>query len=123
MVSRTAVWTSGLFQSFLMSAVYGAIFFLPIYFQAINDATPILTGVYFLPTVLSQLLVAAASGAIITAIGYVIPLAVASTVLLTVASGLYSILRSNSPTRWWVGFQLIAGVESGPGPQLAIMTI
>lgn len=64
MVARTAVWTSGLYQAFLMAAVYGAIFFLPIYFQAINDATPMLSGVYLLPTILPQLLMAASSGAL-----------------------------------------------------------
>jgi hypothetical protein len=63
MVSRTAVWTSGVYQAFLMAAVYGAIFYLPIYFQAINDATPMLSGVYLLPTILPQLVTAASSGA------------------------------------------------------------
>ena len=63
MVARTTVWTSGLYQAFLMAAVYGAIFFLPIYFQAINDASPMLSGVYLLPTILPQLITAASSGA------------------------------------------------------------
>ncbi|RYP66871.1 hypothetical protein DL769_005903 [Monosporascus sp. CRB-8-3] len=123
MVARTAVWTSGLYQAFLMSAVYGAIYFLPIYFQAINNASPMQSGLYLLPTILPQLVVAASSGALIMAIGYVIPLAALSTVLLSVASGLYSMLRPNSPTGWWVGFQILAGVGSGLGLQVAIIAI
>ncbi|KAK4665413.1 hypothetical protein QC763_401570 [Podospora pseudopauciseta] len=123
MLARTAVWTSGLYQAFLMAAVYGAIFFLPIYFQAINNASPLLSGVYLLPTILPQLLMAASSGALIMAIGYVIPLATMSTVLLSVASGLYSLLRPGSPTGWWVGFQVLAGVGSGLGLQVAIIAI
>lgn len=52
------------------------------------------------------------------AIGYVIPLAALSTVLLSIASGLYSLLRPGSPTGWWVGFQVLAGVGSGLGLQV-----
>ncbi|KAI1370090.1 major facilitator superfamily domain-containing protein [Hypoxylon crocopeplum] len=123
MISRTAVWSSGLYQAFLMAAVYGATFYLPIYFQAINEATAILSGVYLLPTILPQLFVAASSGALIMKIGYVIPLAFASTVLLSIASGLYALLQPGSPTGYWVGFQILAGVGSGLGLQVAIIAI
>ncbi|KAI2602756.1 major facilitator superfamily domain-containing protein [Hypoxylon sp. NC1633] len=123
MISRTAVWSSGLYQAFLMAAVYGATFYLPIYFQAINDATAILSGVYLLPTILPQLFVAASSGALMVKIGYVIPLAFASTVLLSVAGGLYALLQPGSPTGYWVGFQVLAGVGSGLGLQVAIIAI
>ena len=62
MIKRRVVWASGLYQSFMISAVYGATFFLPIYFQAINNATPVLSGVYLLPTILPQLFAAGLSG-------------------------------------------------------------
>lgn len=42
----------------------GGIYFLPIYFQAINAASPMLSGVYLLPTILPQLVMAASSGLI-----------------------------------------------------------
>jgi hypothetical protein len=64
MIGRTAVWASGVYQGFLMAAVYGGIYFLPIYFQAINSASPMLSGVNLLPTILPQLVMAASSGAI-----------------------------------------------------------
>lgn len=62
MIKQTVVWASGLYQAFMISAVYGATFFLPIYFQAINNVTAMMSGVYLLPTILPQLLMAALSG-------------------------------------------------------------
>lgn len=62
MLSRRTVWAAGVYQAFLMSAIYGATFFLPIYFQAINNDNAMLSGVYLLPTILPQLLVAGTSG-------------------------------------------------------------
>lgn len=50
--------------------------------------------------------------------GFVIPLAVTGTILLSLGSGLYSILRPGSPTEYWVGFQLLAGIGSGLSMQL-----
>ncbi|KAK8087650.1 major facilitator superfamily domain-containing protein [Apiospora hydei] len=123
MINRRTVWASGLYQAFLMSAVYGAVFYLPIYFQAINSASPILSGVYLLPTILPQLVMVGASGKLLTVIGYVIPLALASTVILSVGSGLCSLLQPGSPTGYWVGFQILAGAGSGLGLQLAIIAI
>lgn len=62
MIKQKVVWASGLYQSFMISAVYGATFFLPIYFQAIENATAMLSGVYLLPTILPQLVAAVFSG-------------------------------------------------------------
>ncbi|KAF2757491.1 MFS general substrate transporter [Pseudovirgaria hyperparasitica] len=123
MIRQTVVWSSGLFQALVMSAVYGATFYLPLYFQAINNATPVLSGVYLLPMILPQLFAAGLSGGLIQKFGYVIPLAIVGTILLTVGSGLYSLLQPSSPTGWWVGFQILAGFGSGLTMQLAILTV
>jgi hypothetical protein len=64
MIGKTEVWTSGVYQGCLMASVYGGIYFLPIYFQAINNTSPMLSGVYLLPSILPQLFMAASSGAI-----------------------------------------------------------
>lgn len=62
MIGQREVWSSGIYQSLVVSAMYGATFYLPIYFQAINQATAILSGVYLLPAILSQLVAAGLSG-------------------------------------------------------------
>ncbi|KID65307.1 efflux pump, partial [Metarhizium hybridum] len=123
MIKQKVVWASGLYQSFMISAVYGATFFLPIYFQAIENATAMLSGVYLLPTILPQLFAAVFSGVLLQKIGFVIPLAIVGTVLLAVGSGLYSLLQPGSPTGYWVGFQILAGIGSGLSMQLAIITV
>lgn len=50
--------------------------------------------------------------------GYVIPLAFFSSVFLSIASGLYSLLQPGSPTGEWVGFQIIGSIGSGAGLQV-----
>ncbi|KAK2595088.1 hypothetical protein QQS21_007173 [Conoideocrella luteorostrata] len=42
---------------------------------------------------------------------------------MSTGTGLYSLLQPGSPTGYWVGFQVIAGIGSGLTMQLAIMTI
>jgi hypothetical protein len=61
-ISRRDVLASGVYEAFLMSAVYGGIYYLPIYFQAVNNASPMLSGVYLLPMILAQLFMAGAAG-------------------------------------------------------------
>ncbi|KAI0148070.1 efflux pump [Hypoxylon sp. NC0597] len=123
MIKQTVVWASGLFQAFMISAVYGATFFLPIYFQAINNVTAMLSGVYLLPTILPQLLMSGLSGVLLQKMGFIIPIAVVGTIFLALGSGLYSLLQPGTSTGDWVGFQILAGVGSGLSMQLAIISI
>lgn len=64
MVRQRIVWTSCLVNFFMMGAIMCATYYLPIYFQAVKNATPLLSGVYVLPSILSQMVVAVISGAL-----------------------------------------------------------
>lgn len=64
MIRRVDVLASGIYEGFLMSSVYGGVYFLPIYFQAVNGASAMLSGVYLLPMIIAQLILAGAAGAI-----------------------------------------------------------
>lgn len=62
MIRQWNVLFSGVYVAFLTSAVYGAIYYLPLYFQAINGASAIDSAVYLLPLIISQLITAGVSG-------------------------------------------------------------
>lgn len=61
-IRRRVIWTSGLNYTFLMATLFGASYFLPIYFQAVKGVNAIMSGVYLLATVLPQLLSVVLSG-------------------------------------------------------------
>lgn len=63
MISRWNVLASGIYVAFLTSAVYGGIYYLPLYFQAVNGASAMLSAVYLLPMIVSQLITAGLAGA------------------------------------------------------------
>lgn len=57
-ISKRVIGSSCLVFGFLMSLLYCA----PIYFQAVKGVSPMLSGVYLLPSILSQLIAAVISG-------------------------------------------------------------
>ncbi|KAK5659924.1 hypothetical protein OQA88_13388 [Cercophora sp. LCS_1] len=73
MISRRVVWCSCLVMVFSVATTYCASYFLPIYFQTVRDISPIMSGVWLLPTILSQLLAAAVSGILVSKTGYYLP--------------------------------------------------
>lgn len=56
------VWSSSLTMSALTGTMFVASYFLPLYFQAVLDASPAMSGVYMLPSILGQLVFAGAAG-------------------------------------------------------------
>jgi MFS family permease len=57
MIKGRPVWSGALTHCFLMTNVFCASFYLPIYFQAVHGANPMMSGVYVLASILSQLAV------------------------------------------------------------------
>lgn len=61
-IRKRVVWTSCISNMFAFGANYCVIYFLPVYFQAILNATPFHSGVNMLPSVLLQIVFAVSSG-------------------------------------------------------------
>lgn len=61
---RRIVWVSLIQTCFIFGTVSVGSFYLPIYFQGVKGVDPTLSGVYVLPTILSQLVAVVVSGAL-----------------------------------------------------------
>ena len=62
MVRRRVVWCSCLVIFMFMGSMIITNYYIPIYFQAVRNATPTMSGVYILPAILAQILFATVSG-------------------------------------------------------------
>lgn len=60
--TKMPIWTSCLGSIFLFVSIFTSSYFLPVYFQSILGVTPFLSGLYLLPSILSQLIFAVLSG-------------------------------------------------------------
>lgn len=129
-----AVWSGALTHCFLLTNIFCASFFLPIYFQAVQGADPMKSGANVLPSILSQLAVVSMTGflgehpsgflidqsVILTAMvvqqtGYVIPYAMLAAVIGSVSNGLYSTFSPTTSAAKWIGYQILNGIGRGVG--------
>lgn len=98
-------------------------FYLPLYFQAVLGATPLLSGVYLLPTALSLSFVAIFAGIFIKKTGNYLPPIWFGLFLMTVGFGL---LIDLSPTSSWakiILYQIVAGIGVGPNFQSPLIAL
>ncbi|KAH0527546.1 hypothetical protein TsFJ059_002539 [Trichoderma semiorbis] len=123
LAGTSAVWSASLTQMSLFTTVFLAAYFIPIYFQTVKGASPLLSGVYMLPAILAQLLGAVLSGAMVQRTGYVIPYALAASALTAIGNGLLALYSPSTPVGKWVGYQLVAGLGRGLGLQMSLLAV
>ncbi|KAI0454546.1 major facilitator superfamily domain-containing protein [Xylaria acuta] len=122
MVKNRIVWASTLQYVALISAVFVGTQYFPIYFQSVKGVGPVLSGVYLLPSILSQIVFVLFSGALISKVGYYLPFAVFAGVGATIGAGLISTWGPHTSTGMWIGYQVLYGIR-GCGIQLAVVAI
>ncbi|KAL4936463.1 hypothetical protein BDV06DRAFT_204972 [Aspergillus oleicola] len=86
---------------------------LPVYFQAVLDASPTTSGVYLLPISLTTAPLGIVGGITIAKTGHYRSLHYIGYALMALGVGLFTMLGENSPTGWWVGFQMLFGAGTG----------
>jgi MFS family permease len=104
----------------------GEAYYLPLYFQAVLGASPILSGVYLLPFVVAMMVVAALTGLFIQKTGKYVPPLWAGLVLMTLGVGLLIDLEDSANWGKILGFQIVSGGGVGmnfEGPLLALQAI
>jgi len=100
---------AALYQFFFMGSYIVILYYLPIYFQSILNASPIRSGVDNLPLVLSAAVFALVGGGVVMQTGRPQQVMFVGSMLTTVAMGLLYTLGTNSTTAKWAGYQFFVG--------------
>lgn len=110
------VGISCIYAFFFNGSYFLVIYYLPIYFQSVDNVSPIISGVNNIPLILSVTLAMISSGVIISATGVATPFKVSGAVIAIIASGLlYTPLhryqheqvdRLPDTRRRWLGYSI-----------------
>lgn len=133
-VAKYPVTPLRLFQStsnvvvFGIAYIHGAVFianlyFLPLYFQSVLGATPLLSGVYLLPVAVTLCVASSLTGVYISKTGRYRPPIYFGIVVLTIGTGLYINLQAYPSWPRIIIFQIISGIGIGPVFQAPIIAI
>lgn len=123
MLSKRTVWAAATFAFFIGSAFFVAIYYLPIWFQAVKGVTAYQSGVRNIPILIAVVIGTMLSGGLITKIGYYTPFMLASTVLTSIGAGLLTTFEVDTGSSKWIGYQVICGFGIGLGLQLPMVAI
>ncbi|KPM35540.1 hypothetical protein AK830_g11049 [Neonectria ditissima] len=112
-----------MFAMFFGAAFFPLIYYLSLYFQAIQGVSAVQAGIKILPLLLSTVLISIVAGGLITAIGYYSVVIIPCMVLNTIGCGMITTLDVDSPLREWFGYQVIAGLGIGAGFQVGVLVV
>ncbi|KAG0645789.1 putative efflux pump gsfJ [Hyphodiscus hymeniophilus] len=114
----------GMAYSFTIAGTYFLVlYFLPIYFQVIDNVSPIMSGVRNLPLILAITIATVASGIGLTVTGRPLPFMVVAGVMGTIGVGLLYTLTIGSSSAKWIGYQVLTGLGLGLGFQIPVSAV
>lgn len=114
---------ASLYAFFFSGAYFLLVYYLPIYFQVIDNVSPEMSGVRNLPLILTVTISMLASGAYISITGVAALIIVVGTALGTVCMELLYTLDVGTSEGKWIGYQIIGGAGWGIASQIPIITV
>lgn len=105
---------------FFCGGFFVLLYYLPIYFQSVDNVSASQSGVRNLPLVLGTSIFAVVSGGLITATGQYVPFLILGAVLSVIGAGLLYTLDISSGANKWIGYQVISGIGIGLGTNTPI---
>ncbi|CVL01421.1 related to major facilitator (MFS1) transporter [Fusarium proliferatum] len=121
LIRKRTVWVNAVWSFFFAGSYFITLYYLPIYFQSIDNQSPIGSGVRNIPLIALFSVATFASGKAITKTGTAAPYLVVSSIIVTIASGLFYTLDIGTSTGKWVGYQILAGFGYGVGLQVPVV--
>lgn len=94
------------------------IYYLPIYFQAVQGVSAKSSGVRILPYLATMIVAAIISAVCVTILKLYVPFMVAGAAILTAGSALVHTLNTESTAAKRIGYELVCGIGFGLGFQL-----
>lgn len=122
-MKNRSVWSSCIFGFFTTSAFFLMVYYLPIWFQAVQGASAVDSGLRNLPMLISVVVASMVAGVAVTVFGYYTPFMIAATVLMSIGAGLLSTFAPGTSRAAWIGYQVIFGTGVGLGMQQPLMAV
>ncbi|XDG05722.1 hypothetical protein ABKA04_005337 [Annulohypoxylon sp. FPYF3050] len=110
-----------MFSLFFGASFFPLIYYLALYFQAIQGDTAVHAGIKLLPLLIAVVLSSIVSGALITATGYYNPFILFETALIAIGAGLITTLSPSTPSAAWFGYLVLDGLGTGVGFQAGVI--
>ncbi|TVY50986.1 Efflux pump aflT [Lachnellula cervina] len=102
------------------------IYYLPVWFQAIDGNSAVESGIHILPMVLALVLASILTGILTARIGYYMPFLIFGICITAVGAGLLTTLGISTAVGQWVGYQILYGYGMGSSvqaPNMAAQTV
>ena len=104
-------------------AMFGAITYLPAFFQVVKGISPTISGVYLLPLMAGLLVVSIGSGQIISKTGKYRFFPIAGTAVMTLGLYLLSLMGPSTPTALDALYMLVLGLGLGGVMQVLVIIV
>lgn len=122
LMSIRPIWAGSVFQFFLAGPYFISLYYLPIYFQSVDNLSPIQSGVRNLPLVITLIIIMLSIGGVVSKMDRTAPIMVVGSALATVSSGLFYTFGPDTSTGEWIGYQVLAGAAWGAAWQMSLLT-
>lgn len=103
-----------------------SVYYLPVWFQAIQNVSAVSSGVHLLPMVIPLIVSTILTGQLVSRIGYYTPFLIFGVCLASIGSGLLTTLEVDTSNGLWIGFQILYGFGLGccsQAPNMAAQTV
>ncbi|OAA56295.1 efflux pump antibiotic resistance protein [Niveomyces insectorum RCEF 264] len=113
LIVKRTVWVNSLFAFFFASAYFTIIYYLPIYFQSVDNVSPTQSGIRNLPLIIAVTIGTIVSGGTISKTNIATPFLPPFTAIAAVGTGLLYTLDVGTGSGKWIGYQVLAGIGYG----------
>ncbi|GKZ18239.1 hypothetical protein AbraIFM66951_000412 [Aspergillus brasiliensis] len=110
--TQRTVSAAAFFGFCTVSAIFVLTYYLPIWFQGVKSASPIQSGIWTLPWVITSTIVSLTSGILISKLGHPDGFMFIATIFGAIGSGLFTTFTVDTSTGKWIGYQIVFAVSS-----------
>ncbi|KOS19835.1 putative HC-toxin efflux carrier [Escovopsis weberi] len=112
-----------IFSFFFGAGFIPLIYYLSLYFQAIQGVSAVQAGIKIIPFLLAETIAAIITGTIISVVGYYNTVMAPSMLLFTVGAGMITTFDVHTPLRVWFGYEVLCGLGIGAGFQIGVLIV
>ncbi|KAE8400802.1 major facilitator superfamily domain-containing protein [Aspergillus pseudonomiae] len=121
--SQRSVACASVFVFFIGASMFVMIYYVPIWFQAIRNQSPVQAGIDSIALILANTTGAIISGAVTNKTGHYAPWFIVSSVIMSIGAGCLTLFTVDIAQSKWIGFLFLYGIGVGFGFQQGAVAV